>query len=137
MFPRGSRTQESMCAKSCALILASALLLPSILLSCSASTICDASLFGNPNPSNCSRLLLDNRAEGNHGLESKDRKHHLFYTGEIELRPSDITIAEWRNRVNFAMTMSEGECASRTLCDCHELTMVHHRWLQHLPSARI
>ena len=104
-------TQESMYAKSWTLILASVLLSPFIFLSSLASTICEPSLYGNPDPSDCSQILLDNRVKGTHGLESLDRKHHLFYTEEMKIRPSDVTVIEWWNRVILAMTISEGECA--------------------------
>ncbi|KAL9132584.1 MAG: hypothetical protein Q9175_006238 [Cornicularia normoerica] len=100
------------------LILAHALLLALFPSPSSAATVCDASLYGNPNPSNCSRILLDNRAESIHGLASKDRKHHLFYAGEIDQRPPDVTVTEWKNRVQLAaVTLSRGEWELDTLCD--------------------
>lgn len=127
--------EKKMYEKSWVLILAPVLLLILFLSPSAAETVCDASLYGNPNPSDCSQILLDNRAKDTHGLESKDRKRHLFYTGHIGLRPSDVTLFEWLNRVDLAMTLSRGEWESEILRDCFELTVVQYRWVQCLLSA--
>lgn len=101
-------------ANSWTLILAPVLLLPFFLSPSFAATVCDASLYGNPNPSNCSQILLGNRAERIRGLDILDRKNHLFYAGDFEQdfeqRPSDVTLSQWRNRVHLAMTISRGDC---------------------------
>ena len=127
--------QKKTYEKSWLLILAPVLLLVLFLPPSTAETVCDASLYGNPDPSDCSQILLDNRAKDTHGLESKDRKRHLFYTGHIGLRPSDVTLMEWLNRVDLAMTLSRGELDSEILRDGFELTVVQHRWVQCLLSA--
>ena len=101
--------RRRMYQRSLNLLLESVLVLLLYLPASSAATVCNASLYGNPNPSDCSRILLGNRAEGIHGLDSLDRRQHLFYTGDFGLRPSDVTIVQWLNRVDLAKTMSIGQ----------------------------
>ena len=100
-----------MCGKSWTLILASALLSTSFFSPASAATVCNASFYGNPNPLDCSRILLDNRAEKSRGLESKDRKPHLFDGGDLDWdqQPLDVKIMEWRNKVDLPITISRGK----------------------------
>lgn len=77
--------------KSWTLILAPTLFLAPFLSPCFAGIVCDASLYGNPNPNECSKIRQV--------IISKDQKRHLFYTGTLEKRPSDVTLAEWYNRI--------------------------------------
>lgn len=64
----------------------------------SAATVCDASVYGNPYPPNCTLLLHGNSTRKIFGLESIDQDQHLFYTADINKRPSDVTVAQWRNK---------------------------------------
>ena len=106
-----------MYAKPWIITLAPALLLPLFLSPSLAATVCNASFYGNPNPSNCARILLGNRAEGIRGLKSLDHVQHLFYAGDFDQRPLDVTATEWQNRVRLAMTLSRGESESESMCD--------------------
>lgn len=111
-----------MYAKPWTITLAPALLLPFFLSSSSAATVCDASFYGNPSPSDCTRILLGNRAEGIRGLSSLDYVQHLFYAGDLDQSPPDVTAKEWQNRVHLAMTLSRGEWKAESMCECIELT---------------
>ncbi len=86
-----------------------AILISSLLSPTLAATLCNASLYGNPDPSDCLRTLLDDRKAGTRGLESLDRKDHFFYTSEWDNKLSDVTPTQWRNRVYLAKTISKGE----------------------------
>ena len=78
--------------KSWTLILAPTLFLALFLSPCFAGIICDASLYGNPSPNECSQILW--------AIGSKDQMRHLFYIGNLEEQPSDVTLAEWDNRID-------------------------------------
>ena len=66
--------------------------------------VCHASIYGNPEPSDCSRILLDDPTIGNHGLESTDQfqKSRLFYGRALDQRPQGVSISEWVSRVQLA-----------------------------------
>ena len=82
-----------------------------------SATVCDASIYGNPDPSDCSRILHDKPSEGSQGLESKDRNvAHLFYARTIDKRPQDVTPTEWKNRVQLDnVVYSRGKWNSEAL----------------------
>ena len=106
VYPKCS--QRNMYGKSWILALAPALLVALFLSPSSASTVCNASLYGSPNPIDCLRILLDDHKAGTYGLESIDRKDHFFYTMGFDQRPSDVTRAQWRNKVHLAQTTHRG-----------------------------
>ena len=95
--------------RSWTLILAPALLIALTVSPSFAFSYCDASLYGHPNLSDCSKLLLDNPKAGTRGLESLDQHPHLFYTEELDQRPSDSTPTQWRNKVHLVKTLSSGQ----------------------------
>ena len=66
--------------------------------------VCNASIYGNPEPSDCSRILLDDPTIGSHGLESTDKfqKSHLFYARALDQRPQGVSVSEWLGRVQLA-----------------------------------
>ena len=101
-------TNQNMYQLSWTVILASALLIALFLSPSSADTLCDASYYGNPDPFDCLKILLDNHQAGTRGLESRDRRRHLFYTGDLNSRPWDVSQAQWRNKVALARTISIG-----------------------------
>ena len=76
----------------------------------SAATLCNAFLYGNPNPPDCLRILLDDHDAGTLGLESLDRKEHLFYAEDSDKKPSDVTSTQWTNKVHLAKVLSLGWC---------------------------
>ena len=69
-----------------------------------SATVCDASIYGNPEPLDCSRILLDDPTEGSQGLASTDPfgKSHLFYGRALDRRPPDVSISEWTSSVQLA-----------------------------------
>lgn len=97
-----------MYGKSWILALAPALLVALFLSPSSAGTVCNASFYGSPNPSDCTKVLLDDPKAGTRGLESLDSKNHFFYTKAFDQRPSDVTRTQWRNKVLLAQTTYSG-----------------------------
>lgn len=91
------------------LLLAPALLTALLLSPSSAGIVCDASYYGNPDPTDCSKILLDNYRTGTRGLESHDRRARLFYTGNLDHQPSDVSRLQWRNKLKLAQTISTGQ----------------------------
>ena len=73
-----------------------------------AATLCNAFQYGNPNPPDCLRILLDNHDAGIRGLESLDRKDHLFYAVNFDKKPSDVTSTQWKNKVPLTKIISRG-----------------------------
>ena len=110
-------TTINMHEQSWTLILAPTLLIALTVSPSFAYSFCDASLYGNPNLSDCSKLLFDNRnggrGRGTRGLESLDRRPHLFYTEDFDQRPFDSTPTQWRNKVRLAKTLSSGQYCFR------------------------
>ena len=86
--------------KSWTLIVAPALLVALSLSPSSASTICNASIYGYPNLSDCQILLQ---------LGSLDRKPHFFFTGDWNTEPSDVTSTQWQNKVDLAKKISNSK----------------------------
>ena len=64
-----------------------------------AESICNGYQYGNPNYEACKELLFDNREEHLKGIESQDRKDHVFVPAGITERPADVTKNQWANRV--------------------------------------
>ena len=84
------------------------------MVSCSfADTICDASLYGHPDPSDCFQLLIDKPIVETHGLESLEPRAHMYYDEDLTKRPSDVTPTQWRNKVHLAKTISSGQSHHR------------------------
>lgn len=102
-------TNKSMYQLLWTLILAPAHLIALFLSLSSAGTVCDASYYGNPDPSDCLNILRDNSGTGTRGLESHDRRPRLFYTGNLDSRPSDVSPLQWRNKLNLAETIYTGQ----------------------------
>ena len=101
--------------RSSTLILVPALLIALTVSPSFAYSFCDASLYGNPSLTDCSKLLFDDRnlGRGTRGLESLDRHPHLFYTEDLDQRPFDATKTQWWNKVRLAKTLSSGQYCFR------------------------
>ena len=76
-------------------------LLTIYLFSCQvfAEAICNRYQYGNPGYEACKGLLFDNRAEQSKGIESQDRRDHVFVPAGITVRPAGVTMNQWKNRV--------------------------------------
>ena len=93
---------------------------------------CNASIYGSPEPLDCSRILLDDPTIGSHGLESADKfqKSHLFYGRAFDQRPDGVSISQWVSRVQLAGVIhSRGWSNLGAFRRCVELTEVQNRAL--------
>ena len=91
-----------------------------ILLPSDAATICDVSLYGNPDPLKCSQVLLDHLTDGTSSLEIREQLPHFFAAADVDGRPPDVTIMEWHHRVVLAgRILKRGKWESKIL---HKLT---------------
>lgn len=70
-------------------------------------TYCDSTIYGLPNYSACSNLLLGNSASRSHGIKHIDSVEHGFllpYFGTT----GDFTAWQWRNRVELPEVWASG-----------------------------
>lgn len=64
-----------------------------------AEAFCNGYQYGNPRYEACKGLLLDNREAHTKGIESQDRRDHVFVPPGMRVRPAAVTANQWRNKV--------------------------------------